>query len=217
MMPDNLYLAFMLISVIAGVFFVKKKTLVAYKLLLAFITISLLNESFCFYLKTHGATTYLYYNLYYIIRFFTIGIIYTTLFSKYKKIFYAIFFLWIIVSSTIYLIVAVENGLSSMIQGVYFNLTGIFIIITGFLYLFELYQQAGEKQIFSFPFVLTTIALIFYFSTLIPFIGIFNTLKKMQSDLLVYQPIVSKSLSIVFYSVISGDFYLQWKNMKLKY
>jgi hypothetical protein len=206
------------LSVVCGLIFTKKSSHIAYKLFLVILTITFFNELTCYFLKQRQIPTALFYNIFFYIRFPFLGQIFLTIFSKriksfhyFTKSFYLISLILFFVCFHLY------NGLNYQIHTIYF-LTGSVFIIINCLFLF--YESVKDEEIINpvdFPFFLISMGFFIFYLALSPFFGILNFLLKTNVVLLQNQFIIIKSLNVILYSLISFDYFLQWKRTKQLY
>lgn len=216
-MLNYIYLSFILMSIIAGLVFVKKQSQLAFKLLLIYIAITFCNEMYCYYLANLLVFTISFYNFFHYFRFIFLGCIFLCIFRQYRNLYKPIFLFFC--GLTIFLFFYCYqkyNGFGAL-HTEYFFAGCCFIIFSCLLYLLDLYQRSDDLPLLDNVFLISTVALLIYFIGVMPFTGILNYIAKNNVNLAVYQKTISRSLSIVFYSLLAFDFYIQWKNLKLKY
>ncbi len=217
-MLNFIYLSFMFVSILFGFAFVKKQSQISFKLLLIFLIVSFCNEIFCYYLLHKlSLSTIKYYNFYYYFRFVFLGSIFYTLFRQYKKIYKILYLLFCLLTISLFFYCFNKYDGMEFQYAEYFFAGCCFIIFSCLLYLLDLYQRSDDIPLLDNLFFISTIALLIYFIGVMPFTGIINYMVKKNAGLAVYQKTISQSLSIVFYSLLAFDFYIQWKNLKLKY
>lgn len=197
--------------------FTKKSSHIAYKLFLFFLCVTFFNEVVCYFLKSRMHTI-IFYNIYYYFRFPFLAVVFQTIFStKNKFINYFIksfYFISVILFFTCYYL---YNGLYKQVHTIYLLIGGVFVIINCLL-LF--YQSVKDEEIispFAFPFFICSMALFFYFLVILPFFGIINFLARSETLFSKNPSLVAKIISTIFYSLISIDYYLQWKRMRSQY
>lgn len=217
-MLNYIYLFFILISILVGFVFVKKQSQLAFRLLLIYIVITFCNELYCYYLLNHlVVSTVPNYNIYFYVRFIFLGGIFLNIFRQYKKLYKIIFLLFCGLSIFLFFYCYQKYNGFGLLHTEYFFAGCCFIIISCLLYLLDLYQRSDDLPLLDNVFLISTVGLLLYFIGVMPFTGIINYLAKNNLILVDYQKTISKSLSIVFYSLLAFDFYIQWKNLKLKY
>ena len=193
--------------------FTKKSSHIAYKYLLFFLVVTFANEVTCYFLKSFTSTI-IFYNIYYYFRFIFLGIIFQSLLNKKRIINYFINSFYIISFFLFFFCLYLYAGISKYLHTIYF-LTGVVFIIINCLLIF--YQSLKSEEIINpliFPFFLSSIALFLYFLGGLPFLGIFNFMAKKYPSLVSNKFIIMKLLSVMLYSLISVDYFLQWKRMK---
>ena len=174
----------------------------------------------CYSLKQVGfKRTYVFYNIYYYFRFPMLGLIFQTILAKRNKP--AVYFItgfYFISLLLFFIFYDLYGGLFKQVHTSYLLIGGVFVIINCLL-LF--YQSVKEEELmgpFSFPFFLCSVALFLYFLGILPFFGVINILVKKNYYTASFNPsLISRSLSIIIYSLISIDYFLQWKRMKSSY
>jgi hypothetical protein len=191
----------------------KKTSPLWYKLLLPFLFITLTNETFCYFLKKDLINTTLYYNIYYYFRFPILGFIYYD--AMKQKNFLALLLKIFLVISVFFLIgnISAYKTLHKLHTN-YLLAGGLFIILLSLIYLYQLLKAEILVNPLLTPFFWVSTGFLLYFLGIIPFIGVLNILTKKSLVIATQQFIISKSLSIVLYTLISFSFYLQWKRTK---
>ncbi|MBC7537051.1 MAG: hypothetical protein H7258_15280 [Ferruginibacter sp.] len=183
------------------------------------LVITLLNEVMCYSLKQVGLKrTYIFYNIYYYVRFPLLGLIFQTVFAKRNKaavyfttgFFFVSFFLF-------FIFFQLYEGLNRQVHTSYLLIGGVFVIINCLLLFYQAMKEEELIGPFSFPFFLCSVALFLYFLGILPFFGILNILVIKYYSASGNPALIAKSLSIIIYSLISIDYYLQWKRMKSSY
>jgi hypothetical protein len=210
---DFIYISFIGISLIVGLFFLKKTSPLWYLLLLVFLAVTLVNEITCYFFKKEMVNTIANYNIYYYFRFPILGFIYfdamkRNRISNYLSkvfIFISLFFLAINIYNyhTFY-----KLHTNYLLAG------GLFIIIFSLVYLYNLIRSDLLTNPLITPFFWISIGFLFYFLGILPSLGVIKILAKKSMAIASQQLVISKSLSIVLYSLISFGFYLQWKQTK---
>lgn len=214
-MLDYIYIAFIGFSFIVSIVFTKKASHIAYKLLSFFLAVTFCNEVICYLLKKEGISTYVYYNFYYYFRFPFLGFIFQKVFNTQKKLrnfiygFYVISVIMLLVNLSLY------DGFSKL-HITYLLLGGVFIIILCLMHFFFLLHERDSNPFQSMFFWVST-AFFFYFLGVLPILGVVNFLVKNQIIFASQQFIITKSLSILLYSLIAIDYIIQWKQTRLKY
>ncbi len=213
MIVDILYIGWILIAFICGLIFIKKTSQFSYKLLLVFLIVTFLNESMCFYIKNkHLGNTYIFYNFYYYFRFPIIGWMFLNVF--FNKIQKVIIYLFLLFSFVLFF---VDNfylyGFYSLHSN-YQLLGGIFIIIISLIHFYNILKNTEKNNPLTTPFFWVATGFFFYFLCTLPFFGILNFLLKKDIIFVGAYLIIIKSFSILLYSSIGIDFYIQWKYQK---
>ncbi len=210
-MLDFIYISLIGLSIICGLVFTKRSSHIAYKILLVFLIVTFCNEVMCYFLKSH-LPTFIFYNIYYYFRFPVIGLIFHKIFGKKtKSINLFINTFYIISVPFFFLCIYLYKGLNKELHNIYL-LTGILFVIINCLIFF--YRSLRSEEIinpFDFTFFITTVGLFLYFLGCLPFLGTFNFMLKHYPSIIANRIIITKSLSIMLYSLISIDYYLQWK------
>lgn len=212
-MLDFIYLTCIALSVICGLIFTKKLSHIAYKLFIVFLAVTLFNEVFCYFMKMY-MDTQVFYNIYYYFRFPYLAFIFHTVFTKKKK--YIHYFTWSFYIASIVLFFVCMNlyhGISGQLHTLYLAVGGTFVIINCLLLFYESVKSEEIIKPFAYPFFLCSMALFLYFLGILPFFGIINFLTAKGGNYL-NPTLIARLLSIVIYSLISVDYYLQWKRMK---
>ncbi len=215
-MLDLVYMSFIAASIVTGLVFLKASSHVSYKLLLVFLIVTLSNEVLCYFLKKALINTHFFYNLYYYFRFPFLGLIFYRLLYPNK------FFVWFIVSFFILTVVLfficlrLYGGLYKL-HTIYLLSGGIFVIALCLLYLLSLLRSDEVINPLQTPFFWTSTGLLFYFLAVLPFLGVLNFLVKKDIIFASQYLILTKIMSLILYSLIAIDFYIQWKQVKLKY
>lgn len=212
-MIDLIYISVIGISLIVGLTFLKKASPLWHVLLVIFLFITLTNEITCYFLKKELISTIPYYNIYYYFRFPILGFIYFDAMDRNKI---AGYFIKIFIGlSIIFLIVNLYNYQTLYkLHTNYFLFGGVFIIIFSLFYLYQLLRSDTLTNPLITPFFWICIGFLLYFLGVLPFLGAINILAKKSLVIASQQLIISKSLSIILYSLISFGFYLQWKQTR---
>lgn len=225
MLLDVTYLSFIAFSVICGLIFTKRASHQCYKIFLIVLILTTLNETGSFVVKylvsIHKidlvVNTHPNYNVFFYMRFPLMGMIFQSIFTrKNKLVYYFINSFYVITILMFFVCYNLYDGINK-IHTVYYITGGVFVIINCLL-LF--YQSINNEEIvspFEFPFFLSAVALFLLFLGVLPFMGMINFLAKYNASLFENQVIIIKSLNVVFYSLISFDYYQQWKRMKSAY
>lgn len=201
---------------ICGLLFTKKASHSSYKWMLLLLIVTFCNELFCYLLKINTRYhTYIFYNLYWYFRFPLLGLIFSKAIGNTNKSlhffikgFYLLSVILFIVCYNLY------DGLFKQLHTLYL-IAGSVFVITNCMILF--YQSVKNDEIlnpFSFPIFISAIAFFIYFLGIMPFFGIINILVKKYLAFANNPSIVARSLSIFLYSLISIDYFLQWKRTK---
>jgi hypothetical protein len=212
MILDIVYINWILIVFVTGLVFTKKSGDFSYKLLLVFLMVTFLNESICYYLKHHNGANNIFYNFYYYFRFPIIGWMFLNIFTdKLQKRFIYLFFI------LSFLFFFVNNfylyGFYSLHSN-YQAAGSIFVIALSLVHFFNILKNTSKKNPLTTPFFWVATGFFFYFLCTVPFLGILNFLFKKDIVFIGQYLILVKSLSILLYSSIAIDFYIQWKYHK---
>ena len=201
---------------IIGLVFTKKSSQFSYILLLVFLLITFINEAICLYIKNNQlGSTYIFYNFYYYFRFPIIGWMFLNIFSnKLQKGFVYLFMLFSVI------LFFVNNfylyGFYTLHSNYQFS-GGIFIIIISLIHFYNILKNTKKKNPLTTPFFWVATGLFFYFLGTLPFFGILNFLLKKEIIFVSAYLIIIKSFSILLYSLIGIDFYIQWKYQRLDF
>lgn len=201
---------------IIGLVFTKKSSQFSYILLLVFLLITFINEAICLYIKNNQlGSTYIFYNFYYYFRFPIIGWMFLNIFSnKLQKRFVYLFMLFSVI------LFFVNNfylyGFYTLHSNYQFS-GGIFIIIISLIHFYNILKNTKKKNPLTTPFFWVATGLFFYFLGTLPFFGILNFLLKKEIIFVSAYLIIIKSFSILLYSLIGIDFYIQWKYQRLDF
>ena len=211
-MLDYIYLSFIAACIICGLVFTKRSSHIAYKLFLFFLIVTFANETVCYYLKIKNTIhTNFLYNIYYYFRFTFLGIIFYSLLYKNRAAIIFIRAFWLLSVFLFFIFYQLYHGIFNQLHTRYLMLGGIFVIINCLLLFYQSVKDERVISPFEFPFFICATALFLYFLGILPFFGVINLLVKKYPSLATSPAIVAKSLSIVFYSLISFDYFLQWK------
>ncbi len=213
MLLDILYIGLILIVFIIGLVFTKKSSQFSYKLLLLFLIVTFLNESICYYIKNtlHGSNN-IFYNCYYYFRFPIIGFMFLNLFSsKFQK---RIIYLFLIFSFLLFFINNFYLYGFYLLHSNYQAAGSIFVIALSLIHFYNILQNTNKKNPLITPFFWVATGFFFYFLCTLPFLGILNFLLKNEIVFVGQYLIIVKSLSLLLYSSIGIDFYIQWKYQK---
>lgn len=160
-------------------------------------------------------STYVFYNIYYYLRFSILGLSFLNLFSgKWQKLFIWTFLLISVFMFLINMIYVYGFGL---LHSNYQLIGGIFIITLCMIHFYTILKNTKRKNPLITPLFWTSIGLFFYFLCTLPFFGIVNLLVKKDIIFVEQYLIIVKSVSIFLYSMFSLDFYVQWKYQKLEF
>ncbi len=225
MILDVIYLSFIALSMICGLIFTKRASHRCYKIFLIILVLTTLNETGSFVVKYLAnihkinliVNTHPNYNVYFYIRFILLGMIFQSIFTRKNKLIY--YFINLFYVTTIVMFFFCYNLYSGInkIHTAYYMTGGVFVIINCLLLFYESINNDEVVSPFEFPFFLSAVALFLLFLGILPFMGMINFLAKYNASLFENQQIIIKCLNVVFYSLISVDYYLQWKRMKLLY
>ena len=195
-----------------GILIYKKDNPLWSKLLLLFLIVTFFNESICYFLKQKLISTVPAYNIYYYFRFPILGWIYFEGMGKTKaasiilKIFLVLTLVLFALNIAIYSLFRLHT--SYLLAG------GVFIIFFSLVYFYNMINCDNLMNPFISPFFWVGTGFFLYFLGVLPSLGVLNILTKKNFIIASQQLIMSKSLSIVLYSLISFGFYLQWKQQK---
>lgn len=207
---DILYIGWILMVFIIGLIFTKKASHFSYILLLVFLLITFMNESICMYIKNKQlGSTYIFYNFYYYFRFPIIGWMFLNILSdKLQKgfvYFFMLFSVILFIVNNFYL-----YGFYTLHSNYQFS-GGIFIVIISLIHFYNILKNTKKKNPLTTPFFWVATGLFFYFLGTLPFFGILNFLLQKEIIFVSAFLIIIKSFSILLYSLIGIDFYIQWK------
>ena len=210
---DYVYISFILLSVLCGLFFIKKTSHISYSIFLAFLIITVMNETLCFYIKeSRAGSTYPLYNVYYYIRFPILGLVYFHVYTSsiQKRI---VILFW--VASVLFLAVNLfyYSGLNKLHSN-YLFFGGLFVILLCLFHFYNILKMAGKRNPLRTNFFWISTGFFFFFLGMLPFYGIINLLLKNNMIFVSEYLATIKTLSILLYSLISVDFYLNWKHQK---
>ncbi len=181
--------------------------------MLPFLLVTFVNEILCYFLKKSLINTILYYNIYYYFRFPILGFIYYDAMKRNK--FSSQLLKWfLIISICFFVFNSYTYKTLYKLHTNYLLTGGLFIIFFSLVYLYQLIKSELLINPILTPFFWVSTGFLLYFLGIIPFLGILNILAKKSLVIATQQFIISKSLSIVLYSLISFSFYLQWKRTK---
>ena len=216
MILDILYIGWILMVFIIGLVFTKKSSHFSYKLLLVFLIVTFMNESICLYIKNKQlGSTYIFYNFYYYFRFPIIGWMFLNMFSNQLQ--KGTVYLFLLFSVILFF---VNNfylyGFYTLHSNYQFS-GGIFIIIISLIHFYNILKNTKKKNPLTTPFFWVATGLFFYFLGTLPFFGILNFLLKKEIIFVSAYLIIIKSFSILLYSLIGIDFYIQWKYQQLEF
>lgn len=201
---------------IIGLIFTKKASHFSYILLLVFLLITFMNESICMYIKNKQlGSTYIFYNFYYYFRFPIIGWMFLNILSdKLQKgfvYFFMLFSVILFIVNNFYL-----YGFYTLHSNYQFS-GGIFIVIISLIHFYNILKNTKKKNPLTTPFFWVATGLFFYFLGTLPFFGILNFLLQKEIIFVSAFLIIIKSFSILLYSLIGIDFYIQWKYQRLDF
>ena len=210
---DIIYIGLIAIAFAVGLIFTYRSGSFNYKLLLLFLLITFLNESVCLYIKNRGlGSTYIFYNFYYYFRYPVLACMFLYLFTdKFQRIFIYIFFLlsfFLLFFNFFYYYKSDELHTNYQLAG------GFFIIILCLFYFYNIIRMSNMENPLKTKFFWVATGFFFFFLGTLPFFGILRFLVK--KDILFAEEylVLVKSLSILLYSFIGIDFYIQWKYQK---
>lgn len=210
---DFIYISFIALAIIAGLIFLQRSSPLWHKVLLLFLVVTFLNETICFFLKKELISTIVYYNGYYYFRFPILAWVYFDAIKQNKLS--APFFKSFIVISFVMLIFNTFYYPNFFVLHTNYLLTGgLFIVFSSLIYLYSLIKTEPIVNPLTKPFFWISSGFLLYFLGVIPFLGVINLLSTKSFAIASQQFIISKSLSIVLYSLISFGFYLEWKQKK---
>ncbi|MEO6669393.1 MAG: hypothetical protein ABIN36_07945 [Ferruginibacter sp.] len=162
--------------------------------------------------------TVIFYNIYYYFRFPFLALVFQTILSK-KNPFvdYFIKLFYIISIPLFFICFYLYHGLYKQLHTIYLLIGGVFVIINCLLLFYESIKNDEIINPFAFPFFISTMALFLYFLVILPFFGVINFLVASKTIMARDPALVAKVMSTIFYSLISVDYYLQWKRTKSQY
>jgi hypothetical protein len=196
-----------------GLLFLRKASPLWYKLMLPFLLLTFANELVCYFLKRDLVNTTLYYNIYYYFRFPILGVVYYDAMKRSK--FSGHLLKGFVVISICFFVFNIHAYKSLWKLHTNYLLTGgLFIIVFSLIYLYHLIKSEVLVNPILTPFFWVSTGFLLYFLGIIPFIGVLKILTQKSLVIATQQFIISKSLSIVLYSLISFSFYLQWRQTK---
>jgi hypothetical protein len=210
---DFIYISVLGVAFVVGLIFFKKSNPLWCVLLIIFLGVTLVNEITCYFLKRELINTIVYYNIYYYFRFPILGFIYfdATRRSHFSRYFFKIF---IVISISFLIINIYKYHTFSRLHTNYLLAGGLFIITFSLFYLYRLIKSDLLTNPLITPFFWVCIGFLLYFLGILPFLGVINILAKKSMVIASQQLVISKSLSIVLYSLISFGFYLQWRQTR---
>ena len=200
-------------SVICGWFFGRKTNHIVHKLLFYFLLVTFINESVCLVLKRNAIATQVYYNLYYYFRFPLIVCMYSIVMQKAVYVQYLALFFYLLSILMFVLLVGKEGGIYKL-DTRYLLTGGITVILFCIVYFYRLLQNEDDRPLSMTLFFLVSIGFFVYFLGVIPSLGLINFLVKKDIIQATFGLMVPKILSILLYSLIAIEFYLQWTNSK---
>jgi hypothetical protein len=210
---DFIYISVIGISFIVGLLFFKRTSPLWNILLLPFLFITFANETLCYFLKNNLINTTLSYNLYYYFRFPLLGFVYYDAMNRNRLS--SLILRWFLVVSAFFFVFNIYTYKTLFkLQTNYLLAGGLFIILFSLIYLYQLIKAEVLTNPIITPFFWVCMGFLLYFLGIIPFLGVLNILAKKSLVIAAQQFIISKSLSIVLYTLISFGFYLQWKQTK---
>lgn len=214
-MLDLIYITFIIASAFIGLMLVKASSLLSYKLLVLLLVVTSVNETVCYFLKQSGVQTHVFYNVYYYFRFPLIGMIFYLLCRRQRFFSFFIISFYLLTAVIFLICFYLYNGFNKL-HTPYLLAGGIFTITLCLAYLLRLFRSDEIFNPFTVPFFWTSMGLLFFFLGVLPYLGLINYLVQ-EHYLFASQPmILVKILSILLYTLISTDIYIQWKQMKLK-
>lgn len=215
-----IYFSFIGLSVVSGLIFTKKLSHIAYKLFLVFLIVTFINELTCDWIRTRTnySTNALFYNIYYYFRFPFLGFIFQKIFDhKNKYVDYFINSFYIASVLLFFYCWHKYNGLANNFHSIYLITGMVFIIITCLILFYRSLKSDEIINPFLFPLFITSVGLFLYFLGNLPFLGSLNFMIAKFPTLVDNSLIIPKCLSIVLYSLISVDYFLQWKRIVQTY
>ncbi len=225
MLLDIIYLSFIAFSVICGLIFTKRASHKCYKIFLIVLILTTLNETGSYVVKYLASihkinikvNTLPNYNIFFYLRFILLALIFQSIFTRKNKLIYYCINLFYVISIVMFFVCYnLYDGIKK-IHTVYYITGGVFVIVNCLLLFYQSVNNEEEVSPFEFPFFLSAVALFLLFLGILPFMGMINFLTKYNARLFENQQIIIKCLNVVFYSLISLDYYKQWKRMKSAY
>jgi hypothetical protein len=210
---EYIYISLILIASLLGLIFSRKSGLHHYWLLTIFLFVTFINENICLYVKSNNlGSTYAYYNLYYYFRYPAIVCMFLKLINdKLHKRMSVLFLIYSFVALLLnYLVIY-----SLMELHIYYHLTGgLFVVWICLSYFYNILKNVHYENPLKAPFFWVATGLFFYFLGILPFFGVFKLL--IETNIIVTQQYITlaKSLSILLYSLIMLDLYIQWKRLR---
>jgi hypothetical protein len=206
---DNVYLYFIAIAVVVGLFSLKNGLTLPLKLFLAFLCYTLFNELIMFFIK--GSNHWLY-NIYHYIRFPLLSTIYLLLLitPALRKVIFGFLIslpLWFILSY--YQVGGVYNMHTPTVLA---GSMAVVFMSTGYLY--ELLRYPDEDSLFRKPFFWISTGLLFYFLGILPYMGSINYLVKKHLDLAMRLYYIIYILNVVMYTLFVVAFISTWSRRK---
>lgn len=213
-MMDYVYISFIAASLLIGLICTTRSSHISYKLLLIFLLVTLTNEITCFILKNNNISTYPLYNIYYYFRFPFLGLIFYKLYPTDKSIPLIVKLFWGLSIILLFVFLHQYGGIKKLHVN-YLITGGIFIILLALLYFYVLFKSEEVTNSFRTRFFWISAGFFFFFLGTIPFFSILRPLVKKYPAFASNQLIITKLLSILLYSLIAIDYYIQWKQKKL--
>jgi hypothetical protein len=212
-MLNYVYIGLIGLSFLIGLLTTWKSGQLSYQLLCLLLAITFINETLCFYIKLNKlGSTYIYYNIYYFLRFVLIGIIYNQLFeTKWQKKIIMIFFLLsfaFLVYSFFYLNYFTELNTNYLLTG------GIFTILCCLILFTNILRKSKTSNPLKQRFFLASTGFFFFFLGILPFYGIVTLLLRKHVIVTTQYLVLVKVMSVFLYLLISAEFILQWKIRK---
>jgi hypothetical protein len=181
--------------------------------MLPFLLVTFANELVCYFLKRDLMNTTLYYNIYYYFRFPILGFVYYDAMKR-SKFSGQLLMGFLLISLCFFVFNIYAYKSLWKLHTNYLLAGGLFIILISLIYLYQLIKSELLVNPILTPFFWVSTGFLLYFLGIIPFIGVLKILTQKSYVIATQQFIISKSLSIVLYSLISFSFYLQWKRTK---
>ena len=213
---DFIYISFIAASVITGLLLVKKASPVWNKALVFFLMVTLFNEVLCYFLKKRAVNTIAFYNCYSYFRFPMLAWIYFDVLKK-QRIQRPVFVSFLVLTVLLFIFNLFFYKSFFVLHSSYFLAGGIYVIILSLIYTYSLMDKDSLQNPLREPFFWISSGFLLYFLGALPFIGAIKLLTKYNTVLASQQLIITKSMSIVLYSLITIGFVLQWKKKNYSY